>query len=203
MATDIIATTTHPNRHAMLMPTLLLISPLDRVHRHGQTKIPTKTAINITMANTWLTRLRSDDPLHGQSSPLPPQSFLSITPVLHPGPSYPIAFTQPHKTTETPNVGSRQSPGSSRMKFLFSSFCLLTITHNNNPDICTLLYPIHHTPTSTSHHSLTLTTSPFCSPTSQICCVRAHTETSFARFRLFREGHLWQCYLRYQPPRTL
>jgi len=30
------------------------------------------------------------------------------------------------------------------MKFLFSFIYLLTITHTNNPDLCTLLYPLHH-----------------------------------------------------------
>src|SRR5882762_5218522 len=112
-ATDIIATTTHPNPHTMSMLTQLPIPPLDCTRRHGQTKIPTKSEIphtismptllpilpldcsrcrgrtqiptkieiNITMAHTlWLARPRSDDPLPGQPSPLPPQSFLSKTP---------------------------------------------------------------------------------------------------------------------------
>jgi hypothetical protein len=134
-------------------------------HRHGQTKIPTKIGIKNSMAHTPPpTRLRSDDPLHGQSFPLPPQSFLSNTLVLHPGPSYPITSTRPYKTAEMPNAKSRLSPESFQMKFPFSLFCLFTITHNNNPDLCTLPYPYIIIPSSSSlsfsyshHHS------PFCS----------------------------------------
>src|SRR5882762_7370019 len=110
--------------------------PLDHARRHGQSKIRTKIAINITMAHTpRLAPLRSDDPHPGLLYPLPPQSFPSPTLVPHPGPSYtavntintllsllhplpalhhgplyPVASNQPHKTAEMPNNESRQSP---------------------------------------------------------------------------------------------
>jgi hypothetical protein len=70
----------------------------------------------------------------------------------HPGLSYPMASIQPHKTTKMPNNESRLSPRIFQMKFLFDFIYSLTITHNNHPDLCSLLYPVispylyHHSP---------------------------------------------------------
>jgi hypothetical protein len=139
----------------MSTSTPLPISPLNRVRRRGLTKIRIKITINTTMAHTpQLAPLRGDDPLHGQSSPLPPQSIQlptpvprpgqiyvtadtnntppfpsHLTPVLHLGLSYLITSIQHHKTAGTPSVESRRNPELFRMKFL-SSFIsyLLSLT---------------------------------------------------------------------------
>jgi len=140
----------------------------------------TKDATNTTTAHApRLAPLRNDDPLLGQSYPLPPRFFLlkiraprpgqtyatvnaKNTPpspshlphVPHPGPSYRTASIQPHKTAEMPNGESRLSPGVFRINFLFDFIYSLTITHNNNTDLCSLLYPVtspylhHHTPSA-------------------------------------------------------
>ena len=135
-ATNTTLTMPHPNPHTMSTLTPHPTPPLDHARRHGQSKIRTKIAINITMAHTpRLAPLRSDDPHPGLLYPLPPQSFPSPTLVPHPGPSYtavntintllsllhplpalhhgplyPVASNQPHKTAEMPNNESRQSP---------------------------------------------------------------------------------------------
>ena len=118
------------------------------------------------MAHTPRRALLRNDDLHpGLSYPPPPQFYplqvpapcpgrsyatantintpLSphLLPALHHGPSYPVASSRPHKTAETPNNASRQSPDLFRMKFLFNFIYLFTIAHINNPDLCTLLYP--------------------------------------------------------------
>jgi hypothetical protein len=153
---NITPTTVHPNPHAISTSTPLPISPLNRVRHPGPTKIRIKIAINTTMAHTpQLAPRRGDDPLHGQSSPLPPQSIQLPTPVprpgrihvtadtnntppfpphlmpvLHLGPSYLVTSIQHHKTAETPSVESRRNPELFRMKFLFSFiFHLLSLIH--------------------------------------------------------------------------
>jgi hypothetical protein len=146
--------------------------------------------------------LRSDDPHPGLSYPLPPQSFpsptlvprpgpsyavanmintppspLHLLPVLHPGPLYPVASSQPHKTAEMPNNELRQSPELFRMKFLFNLIYLFTITHNNNPDLCTLRYPTHYIPTP----PLSLAHSPFIlSPVLVWLCEGTHGNALYA-----------------------
>src|ERR1700691_3540239 len=91
----------------------------------GQTNQPAHAVI-ITAVNTTT-----------QTIPLPQHHL----PALHHRLLYPIASSQPHKTTETPNDESRQSPELFRMKFLFDFIYLFTIAHINNLDQCTLLYP--------------------------------------------------------------
>jgi hypothetical protein len=83
------------------------------------------------------------------NTPLSPTHFLHIH---HPGLSYPTTSIQPCKTAKTPNGKSRLSPRIFRIKFLFHFIYSLTTTHNNNPDLCLLLYPVlspylyHHFP---------------------------------------------------------
>src|ERR1700676_3132383 len=87
-------------------------------------------------------------------------------------------------------------------------FCFIITTYiisSHQPpfitDLTILLYPLHYL----HHHSFSYTPlhhTPFVSFHFQTCCVRAHTETHFVHIRFFREGHLWLCYLWYQPPRT-
>jgi len=169
-------------------PALHPIPPLGHVRRHGQTKVQNKTAINTTTVHTpRLVLLQNSDPPLGLSYLLPPQSFPSLTldprpglsyaaantintplsplhllPALHHGLLYLIASSQPHKTAKMPNNESRQSPESFRMKFLFSFIYLFTITHINNPDLCTLLYPYITIPPT--HHTLSAT------PTTTLLC---------------------------------
>ena len=105
VATNITPTTAHPNPHAMSTSTPLPISPLNRVRRRGLTKIRIKITINTTMAHTpQLAPLRGDDPLHGQSSPLPPQSIQLPTPVHHPGRIYVTATTDSTSPPHLPPV---------------------------------------------------------------------------------------------------
>jgi len=89
--------------------------PSDPARHHGQSKIQSKIAINITLAHTpRLAPLRSDDPRLGQLYQPLPQYYLSQTPVLHHGLSS-LATT----TTEMPNVASRLSFKGSRRIFFF------------------------------------------------------------------------------------
>ena len=154
--------------HFMSIHTPPHTPPLDCTRCLGQSKPQTKTVtIKTIMAHTpRLAPLRNDDPLRGQSYPPPLRFFLSeilaprpgqiyatvnadnthLSPmhllrVHRPGLSYPTTSIQPHRTAKMPNDGSRLSPGIFRMEFLFDFIYSLIITHNNNPDLCPLLYP--------------------------------------------------------------
>ena len=226
IAISITPTTAHPNPHAMSTSTPLPISPLNHVCHHGLTKIQIKIAINTTMAHTpWLAPLQGDDPLHGQSSPLPPQSIQlptpiprpgwiyvtadsnntppfppHLTPVLHLGLSYLITSIQHHKTTGMPSVKSRQNPELFWMKFLSSFiFHLLSLTIiiqiSAHYNTQYIAYPCLH-PTITLLPLFT-----FLLP-DLLLCEGTHGN-ELCPFPIFREGYLWLCYLQYQPSRTL
>ena len=184
-ASDTITTMAQTNPLTLTISTLALhpIPPLGCVRHHGQTKVQNKTAINTTMAHTpRLVLLRSSDPPLGLSYLLPPRFYPSETPALHRGPSYPAISTQLHKTTEMADAESRQSPELFQMKFLFDFIYLFTITHINNPDLCTLLYPYITIPPPPPLSSVTVYPHSFLLSCFQSCCVRAHTETHLVRF---------------------
>jgi hypothetical protein len=193
----------HPNPHTMSTLTPHPTPPLNHACCHGPSKIQTKIAINITMAYTPRPALpQTDDPHLNLLYPLPPQSFPSPTlvphpglsytavntintllsplhplPALHHGPLYPVASSQPHKTAEMPNNESRQSPELFWMKVLFNLIYLFTITHNNNPDLCTLRYLTHYIPTP----PLSLAHSPFIlSPVLVWLCEGTHGNALYA-----------------------
>ena len=139
----------------MLLPALHHIPPLDHACCCGQSKNHIKTTINTTMAHTpQPALLQNDDHPLGRSYPQPPQFSLSeilvphpnliyittstnnnllppthLPSTLHHGPSYPAAPTQPRRTTETADAGSRQNPELFRTKFPLSFIYLPTITH--------------------------------------------------------------------------
>src|SRR6267154_168697 len=79
-ATDIIATTTHPNLHTMSMPAQLPIPPLDCTRRHGQTKIPTKIEIPHTMSMPTLLPIPPLDCTHHHGrTKIPTKIEINIT----------------------------------------------------------------------------------------------------------------------------
>jgi len=53
----------------------------------------------------------------------------------------------------------------------------------------------HHSFTYLLHPHSFVWSFPFSFSVFGSCCVRAHTETYMVRFRVFRGGHLWLCYL--------
>ena len=69
------------------------------------------------------------------------------------------------------------------MKLLFDFIYLFTIAHNNNPDLCLLLYPATSSPLSLSLSPPTLFLSCL---GFRSCCVRAHMETYSVCFLLQR-----------------
>ena len=171
------ATTAHPNPHTTSTPSVHPTPSPDCVHHHGRTKNRTKTTINIITAHTSrLAPLRSNDHRRGQSYPPPPQFYPSeilaprpgriyvvinlnsippspphLLPALHPGPSSPTTPTRPYEIAGMLNVGSRPNLEGVRIRFpsdLHIYIYSLTITHNNNTDLCSLLYPVIPPPLS-------------------------------------------------------
>ena len=128
--------------------------PSDPARHHGQSKIQSKIAINITLAHTpRLAPLRSDDPRLGQLYQPQPQYYLSQTPVPRHGLSY---LLTPSKITRTRDADLEKGLGF--LLFFMDTHLLLIL----------LLYPLHHS----FYPALFLDS----------LCVRAHTETYIVRF---------------------